>query len=109
MAIAAGSLGRARYVEAKISSGTSYAFYVPVENQNAGKSGDFDLNEADKTESTTKTDYFKSLINQLKNDELFYSNPYLRSSLIQDVTSANLKNNIPLFLSEKMTKVADYS
>ena len=104
VAIAAGSLGRARYVEAKISSGTSYALYVPEENQNAGKFSDLDQTEADKTERAPKTDYYKSLIIQLNNDELFASNPFLRSVLIQDVASANLKNSIPLFLKDKITR-----
>jgi hypothetical protein len=107
VALAAGSLGRARYVEAKISSGTTYSYYRPEENQNAGTSDAVDQKETDKTERAPKTDYFKSLMEQLNKDELFVSNPFLRSALIQDVSSANLQHSIPLFLKDKITEIVD--
>jgi hypothetical protein len=107
VAIAAGSLGRARYVEAKISSGTTYSYYKPEEQQNAGTSDSLDQKETDKTERAPKTDYFKLLMEQLNKDELFASNPFLRSALIQDVSSANLQHSIPFFLKDKITEIAD--
>ncbi|MDU0354031.1 hypothetical protein RS130_08870 [Paraglaciecola aquimarina] len=107
VAIAAGSLGRARYVEAKISSGTTYSYYRPEEKQNADTSDAVDQKETDKTEIAPKTDYFKSLMEQLKKDELFSSNPFLRSTLIQDVSSANLQHTIPLFLKDEITEISD--
>ena len=44
---------------------------------------------------------------QLNKDELFASNPFLRSALIQDVSSANLQHSIPFFLKDKITEIAD--
>jgi hypothetical protein len=102
---AAFSLARTRFIEAKISSGTTWAVYDPDKNAGTIKSEDVEQAVHDEVPVRAESDYVKSLLEQLKKDELFMSNPFLRMSLLQDVASSQLLNNVPSLLKDKITEI----
>jgi len=99
---AAFSLARSRFIEAKINSGTTWAVYDPNENVSNIKSEDAEELETEKLTIETGSEYVKSLLEQFKEGNLFTSNPYLRTSLFQDVSSSLLMHRLPSFLQEKI-------
>lgn len=99
---AAFSLARSRFIEAKINSGTTWAVYDPNENVSNIKSEDVEELETEKLTIETGSEYVKSLLEQFKEGKLFTSNPYLRTSLFQDVSSSLLMHRLPSFLQEKI-------
>lgn len=106
---AAFSLGQARFVEAQIRSGTKYAIYNP-EQEPKQESPSVDAqgqSAANASAADENTDYVKSLLEQLKNDQLFITNPFLRTPLLQDVTSALLTRTAPSFLADDISIVTD--
>lgn len=98
---AAFSLARARYIEAKINAGTSWAVHSPKENSETQLSDEAFSTKLEPTHRNSGSDYVKTLRQQLQNGELFQSNPYLKSLLIQDVTQALLMNRLADFLSTR--------
>ena len=58
--------------------------------------------ETEKLTIETGSEYVKSLLEQFKEGKLFTSNPYLRTSLFQDVSSSLLMHRLPSFLQEKI-------
>lgn len=97
---AAFSLGRARYIEAKINSGTTWAVHEPKENSKKMETDDAAASDVKNLSPRTDSDYVKSLLEQLHKGQLFLSNPYLRTSLFQDVSSSMLLNQLPAFLKQ---------
>ncbi|MBU1308710.1 MAG: hypothetical protein KKE30_04145, partial [Gammaproteobacteria bacterium] len=98
--IAAFSLGRARYIEAKINSGTAWAVHEPKANTKNLGTDDTEALDVKNLSTTTDSDYVKSLLQQLQKGQLFLTNPYLTTSLFQDVSSSMLLNQLPAFLRQ---------
>lgn len=110
--LAAFSLARTRFIEAKIRSGTTWAVHLPNEQSAAAKPDDIEKGSSEKVLpeevfNRPDSDYMKLLLEQLKNRELFQSNPFLQNPLFQEVTSALLLGDVPSFLKGKISPVGD--
>lgn len=101
---AAFSLGDARFVEAKISSGTIYGVIDTDDSSNEETTEIDDQGSENESTVREKTDYIKSLLAQLEIGQLFSSNPFLRDSLLQDASAAMLTNTLPEFINQNSLK-----